>query len=410
MGKRVKAALAGYAARAAWGDPQAVADYQAQMASYNAKQATKKGGLFGHMLTKYNPKNLKNSIMNPKNLIQDIGTTFKEGLHGSFKDKRANLRAHHNKMLHPFDSSSQDVITSDKMKRSSDPAVVARGVALRKAVDKASYRSSKSGAISGILYGVGSYLGKAAQAANAAKAGATVEGAGQGALQTAGQAGSSVLDQTGSQLLTQGTEGLGQGALQTAGNTAVSAAPSLTNQATTQAPSLMSKVASGAKDLASNKLLQTAALTAIGGQKNKPSAAEQALINQQAAAAAQAGAVGSGLLDQYKSGTLNAADQAQIDQYKQQALASTDQYLASAGLSDSSAGVEMRNKIEQNATVLYGQFRDQTLQKGLQALGVGTGGSGAAQLLQTLMQRDTNASNAWAGAAQTYMQLSALSA
>ena len=403
MGKRVKAALAGYAARAASGDPQAVADYQATMASYNAKRATKKGGLFGHMLTKYNPKNLKNSIMNPKNLIQDIGTTFKEGLHGSFKDKRANLRAHHNKMLHPFDSSSQDVITSD-------PAVVARGVALRKAVDKASYRSSKSGAISGILFGVGSYLGKAAQAANAAKAGATVEGAGQGALQTAGQAGSSVLDQTGSQLLTQGTEGLGQGALQTAGNAAVSAAPSLTNQATTQAPSLMSKVASGAKDLASNKLLQTAALTAIGGQKNKPSAAEQALINQQAAAAAQAGAVGSGLLDQYKSGTLNAADQAQIDQYKQQALASTDQYLASAGLSDSSAGVEMRNKIEQNATVLYGQFRDQTLQQGLQALGVGTGGSGAAQLLQTLMQRDTNARNAWAGAAQTYMQLSALSA
>lgn len=407
MGKRVKAALAGYAARAASGDPQAVADYQAQMESFNAAKAKKRGGLFGHIADKYNAKNLKNTIMNPKNLLADLKYTSKQGLKGSFKDKRALLRQHHALTIHPFDSQAKDTLKARKMMTSSDPNVVAQGKALQAGVNKTTLSLGKQGAIAGALAGAGSYFGAASGASGTTASGAT------------GAGGASVLDQSASQLLTEGaTSGAGQGALQAAGNSAgqgalisagnaaVSAAPSVT----TQAPSLMSKIASGAKDLAGNKLVQTAALTAIGNNKNKPSAAEQALINQQAAAAAQAGAVGSGLLDQYKSGTLNAADQAQIDQYKQQALASTDQYLASAGLSDSSAGVEMRNKIEQNATVLYGQFRDQTLQQGLQALGVGTGGSGAAQLLQTLMQRDANASNAWASAAQTYMQLSALSA
>ena len=152
MGWRVKRALANFATAAASGNPAAVAQYQANLESYNVAQARKKGGFFGHLASKYDPRNLKNTIMNPKVGIQDFKITARAGFAGNLKDKRAALRAHHATSIHPFDSSAQNIVASRKMARSHDPNVVAQGLALRSAVDTQTMRDGKTGAAVGITF------------------------------------------------------------------------------------------------------------------------------------------------------------------------------------------------------------------------------------------------------------------
>lgn len=152
MGKRVKKALAGFAAAAATGDPAAIARNNAELAAYNAAEAKKKGGFLGHVLTKYSPAKLKNTIINPKVAFEDIGHTAKAGLRGSLKDKRANLRQHHALTIHPFDAAAQDTIKARHLMASSDPNVVARGKALQASVDANTMRQDKTGAAVGLVF------------------------------------------------------------------------------------------------------------------------------------------------------------------------------------------------------------------------------------------------------------------
>lgn len=172
MGKRVKKALANFAAQAATGDPAAVAQYAAERSAYNRAQSTKLHG-FQKLKPKHVAALTKNSILNPKILVKDVGDTARAGLHGSFQQKRANLRAHHEKTIHPFNNISQDIVRSDSLKNSHNPAEVSQGVLLRESADIRSMRNGKIGAAVGVAF-----LGASALGGSGASAGTGIGGSG----------------------------------------------------------------------------------------------------------------------------------------------------------------------------------------------------------------------------------------
>lgn len=148
MGKRVRAAL--HAARVAAETPTASAEdkqyFTNLMDSFNAAEQTKTKGFFRRLGAK-----TKNSILNPKILIKDVGDTARAGLKGGV-DKRALLRGHHEKTIHPFQTTAQNLVKSERMLRSGDPAEVAAGVELKAIADRRSLRNAKTGAAVGVAF------------------------------------------------------------------------------------------------------------------------------------------------------------------------------------------------------------------------------------------------------------------
>lgn len=113
-------------------------------------------------------KKAHNSILNPKIGIKDVGDTARTGLKGNFTDKRANFRAHHEKTIHPFQTTAQTIITAERLKSSNDPVEVQRGIDLRAIADT---RSKKAG-MKGIGVGLAIVTGGATAGVIAAVGGA----------------------------------------------------------------------------------------------------------------------------------------------------------------------------------------------------------------------------------------------
>ena len=174
MGKRVKKALAAAAAAAATGDPTAVQYNTDLLNSYYAKEATKK-----HGLKKFGPKEVfsraKNSVLNPKIAAKYVGDSARAGLKGSTADKRANLRGQFERVFKPFGNTAQNLTTADKMIRSGDPNVVARGRVLKAEADKSSLASGKrSLAVAAVVVGGYALGGTSASLPSATTLGKTV--------------------------------------------------------------------------------------------------------------------------------------------------------------------------------------------------------------------------------------------
>lgn len=189
MGKRVRAAL--HAMRVAAEAPGATEAtkqiFDANMASFYAAEQTKRRGFFNRLAYK-----TKNSILNPSVAYKDVGDTLRAGLKGG-TDKRALLRGQHEKLIHPFQSTAQTLVTSERMVRSDDPAVVAQGIELKRIADAKSLRNAKTGAAVGIAFVGASALGSGSAAGSAG---------GQSAGQTLGK----YLGTTGAKLVAEATQ------------------------------------------------------------------------------------------------------------------------------------------------------------------------------------------------------------
>lgn len=161
MGKRVKKALRAADAAAAGGDPAAVAAQVALHNSFNyAQQFKPKKGLGAR---------IKNSILNPKVAIKDVGDTARAGLKGNTADKRANLRANFQKTVHPLQATAQNITYAEKLKRSESPEEVRAGVALRARADERSMLSGVRGATVGVAFATGGAVKGAMTAAKVAQ-------------------------------------------------------------------------------------------------------------------------------------------------------------------------------------------------------------------------------------------------
>jgi len=123
---------------------------------------------------------------------------------------------------------------------------------------------------------------------------------------------------------------------------------------------------------------------------------------------AQEQAVGNQLLQDYQNGKLQPADQAAIDQFKTQSRSQMNQYLSNAGISDSTMAQEEMAKIDQNAMIMYGKFRSQTLTDGLAALNPAM--TGFSILANQQIKANTDLTNAWATGSSAFMQLLAAAA
>lgn len=181
MGRRVRAALQQFRinaesaeAIAAKNRSDAEAQQRAQAArnvlnanldSFNVAEEQKKRGL-SRVVAR-----AKNSILNPKIAIKDVGDTARAGLKGSTQDKRANLRAHHEKTIHPLQATAQNITTAERLKSSSNPDEVARGVALRAEADKRSMKRGIQGATVGLAFATGGAVKGAIAAVKTVKQG-----------------------------------------------------------------------------------------------------------------------------------------------------------------------------------------------------------------------------------------------
>lgn len=87
-----------------------------------------------------------------------------------------------------------------------------------------------------------------------------------------------------------------------------------------------------------------------------------------AQAASQAGKT---QLQQYQQGKLSPSQTAAADRYEQQELAKWRQYLASAGIPESSAMADITNKVHQDRLVYEQQLLQQNYNNSMQALGLG---------------------------------------
>lgn len=109
--------------------------------------------------------------------------------------------------------------------------------------------------------------------------------------------------------------------------------------------------------LAGGNLMNNKALSQKYAQKMGNVGQTQNAVAQQQIADAQAGKI-------------NASDQASIDQWKQGAIAKAKQYYAQAGMSDSSMANDAIAQIEQQATTMHEQARQNLLQAGINTLNI----------------------------------------
>ena len=86
-----------------------------------------------------------------------------------------------------------------------------------------------------------------------------------------------------------------------------------------------------------------------------------------------AGKTATSLLSSYNKGQLTGPQQAEVDQFKKQELAKWRQYLAAAGIPESSAMVDIENKINQDAAVYTQKLLQQDFQNAMQATGMAQG-------------------------------------
>lgn len=112
------------------------------------------------------------------------------------------------------------------------------------------------------------------------------------------------------------------------------------------------------------------------------------------------------LLDQYKTGQINPSTSFDIQQWKNQQIASTKNYYAKAGIPDSSAAQSAIANIEAKAVAMEDQARQGLLSSGLQAAGVAAGPASAAITAQA--QQDQQLSQASGSALQSLMLLQAM--
>lgn len=81
-------------------------------------------------------------------------------------------------------------------------------------------------------------------------------------------------------------------------------------------------------------------------------------------------AIANDMITQAQAGNINQADQYQIDQWKQGAIAQSRAYYAKAGISDSSMAQNAEAEINAKATAMHEQARQQLLQTGLETLNI----------------------------------------
>jgi hypothetical protein len=144
---------------------------EASLASFNAAEAQKKGGLLG-VLQNLGEKT-KNSLLNPAVAIKDVGDKARAGLSGDV-DKRALLRQHHEELIHPLQSTAQTSMTATQLLSSNNPDEVQQGLELRAIADGQAFRNAKTGAAVGIAFVAASAL--TSVSAPAAEAGSTAAG------------------------------------------------------------------------------------------------------------------------------------------------------------------------------------------------------------------------------------------
>lgn len=109
---------------------------------------------------------------------------------------------------------------------------------------------------------------------------------------------------------------------------------------------------------------------AAASLKKPPQIPNEQTIN---ALGQQGAAVANQLIGQYQSGNLSAGQQASLDQLTQQTKARISNYFASIGQSDSTAAQQALAQVDQQAATMKQQILDNTLQQGLQAIGVAQG-------------------------------------
>jgi hypothetical protein len=165
------------------------------------------------------------------------------------------------------------------------------------------------------------------------------------------------------------------------------------------------KTAGGALKTAAPYVGVAAGVLAKKGGKDGTGGAASGQIGQ---ISAQEQAVGNQLLQDYQNGKLQPADQAAIDQFKTQSRSQMNQYLSNAGISDSTMAQEEMAKIDQNAMIMYGKFRSQTLTAGLAALNPAM--TGFSILANQQIKANTDLTNAWATGSSAFMQLLAAAA
>lgn len=96
-------------------------------------------------------------------------------------------------------------------------------------------------------------------------------------------------------------------------------------------------------------------------------AKQQKLAQQNIQAASSAG---NQQLSQYMQGQLSAPQQASVDKFKKEQLAKWRQYLASAGIPESSAMADIEAKVDQDATDYAQKLLQQNFQNSVSALGL----------------------------------------
>lgn len=87
----------------------------------------------------------------------------------------------------------------------------------------------------------------------------------------------------------------------------------------------------------------------------------------------RAGKTAGGLLNAYNAGKLTPTQQAAADQFEKQELAKWRQYLADAGIPESSAMVDIENKVHQDKLVFMNNQLQQNFKNAMEATGMAQG-------------------------------------
>lgn len=147
------------------------------------------------------------------------------------------------------------------------------------------------------------------------------------------------------------------------------AAPGGTAPAGTEGGSIVDKIMEQMKSnpLGTAQSVMGAASLLNTGKKKLPNEGELNALGQEASGIARQ------LIQQYKSGTLSAAQQSQLDQLTQGTKNQINQYFSSIGQADSTAARSSLAQVDQQALAMKQQMLDNALQQGLNAIGVAQG-------------------------------------
>jgi hypothetical protein len=108
-------------------------------------------------------------------------------------------------------------------------------------------------------------------------------------------------------------------------------------------------------------------------------------------------------LGAYTSGQLTAPQQAKVDEFKKQQLAKWRQYLANAGIPESSAMADIEAKVDMDATAYAEQLLQQDFQNAYAGMGLTT--SNLQRIAQMQAVEDANQRKQWEEFAKTLGQL-----